>query len=957
MALFEEIRETPTKDLAPCVGTSRDTLFDWLVKRAEADLEVARALATAEMQTVDHIKRLEATLINQINGFQNQILESREVEINALKSDIFACTERVIRIERAEITGKVTKEFVHDTVSVLQKQLAALQDDLETRYSEFAKVADMSGAQIRALENQIAEKLEAITTTTRNTQHFNSQVQSLTDRVVHSESVSWESLTIAARTAEQLERSTGILRQEIASVKTIFAQFTDSEFHQRVAKSTLEELAKHLGVQIEHIKAQLTEQHDARLAYDARFGHLDSGLAMLAERLAKTESVSVEIYKRHQAEATSASTFHKNTADELTTLSAKVSECLETQAAIRNLDSSLRARVEEWQHQAAQKFVLLESHAAGWDKTASDLTASLGAQVVAQEIRIEEQLRVLKSHLDECLRLGPVIEKLEQRLAETESVAQSAQFRANASATQADEFEDGVKSSIAALHRELATLAGQRQAFQSPDEVMCAIQLKLGAKFDELQKELAVEREGFDHWVKGLRESFGSELSAMQARLSDRQSQIEHRYARLERWEDTVKTNLECLEARLQKDAGCQEHDYQAWQTLQAELGVLHQRTSRLESQTSQAEDRLTTVNQRNDKLHQELSALAELLQQNLLPTYDSIMSDLQETLSRRLEEFDSELMDKLRLSETSQNERAQKADENLVALTSDVQFLKLALEDARADPGEMPPALEESLREKIRELNKALAEKLTHIETSAAEELRTASEAINGLKSEFAAMESINSQRLTALAASSNRAVEESVAAAIQQLKEQLAHEMAGFEKRYVERTHPTEQAISDLTSEVALFRRDLRPRQISDVSLEPALRGLEEKLTAEMQHLRYDIAQAVEAFDRRGIEITELKERSQSLVERVSQLSAAVQVAQNTVPLAARSAAPRPEGTALPSSPANVRDDTPAETKASNEKEQLTKLQERMSSEIERVRAELKERSGRWKVRKSAS
>jgi len=36
--------------------------------------------------------------------------------------------------------------------------------------------------------------------------------------------------------------------------------------------------------------------------------------------------------------------------------------------------------------------------------------------------------------------------------------------------------------------------------------------------------------------------------------------------------------------------------------------------------------------------------------------------------------------------------------------------------------------------------------------------------------------------------------------------------------------------------------------------------------------------------------------------------------------------------------------------------EKEQMKQLQQRMSAEIERVRAELKEKSGRWKVRKGA-
>ena len=37
--------------------------------------------------------------------------------------------------------------------------------------------------------------------------------------------------------------------------------------------------------------------------------------------------------------------------------------------------------------------------------------------------------------------------------------------------------------------------------------------------------------------------------------------------------------------------------------------------------------------------------------------------------------------------------------------------------------------------------------------------------------------------------------------------------------------------------------------------------------------------------------------------------------------------------------------------------EKEQLKQLQQRMAAEIERVRAELKEKSGRWKVHKGAA
>jgi len=88
------------------------------------------------------------------------------------------------------------------------------------------------------------------------------------------------------------------------------------------------------------------------------------------------------------------------------------------------------------------------------------------------------------------------------------------------------------------------------------------------------------------------------------------------------------------------------------------------------------------------------------------------------------------------------------------------------------------------------------------------------------------------------------------------------------------------------------------------------------------------------------------------------VTQLSAAIQWTQKTAAFAVQPIAPSPE-LSTPSAPAVKTEgaDNPAEIQARSEKEQLIKLQERMSSEIERVRAELKERSGRWKVRKSAS
>ena len=51
------------------------------------------------------------------------------------------------------------------------------------------------------------------------------------------------------------------------------------------------------------------------------------------------------------------------------------------QMAIEDLEASLRAKLEEWQHLTAQKFMLLASHDTEQEKSARELGASLGAKL------------------------------------------------------------------------------------------------------------------------------------------------------------------------------------------------------------------------------------------------------------------------------------------------------------------------------------------------------------------------------------------------------------------------------------------------------------------------------------------------------------------------------------------------------------------------------------------------
>jgi DNA repair exonuclease SbcCD ATPase subunit len=200
-------------------------------------------------------------------------------------------------------------------------------------------------------------------------------------------------------------------------------------------------------------------------------------------------------------------------------------------------------------------------------------------------------------------------------------------------------------------------------------------------------------------------------------------------------------------------------------------------------------------------------------------------------------------------------------------------------------------------------------------------------------------------------------RGLEDALATQMQEFQLHVAQKLSRLEKLDAARTQQAEQAIAGVKSEIAALNGELIQRPTPMSPADPVLRGLEHKLSAKIEEVRQQMGQKFSALDSREGDLKELKERSQSLIHRVSQLSAIIQSSQNTA-ITVQPMAPRPDVSAPPTPAGKAQgDDSLAEIQAHSEKEQLIKLQERMSSEIERVRAELKERSGRWKVRKSAS
>ena len=962
MELFDQNNKASANREEQQPDKIKHTSFGWLVRRAESDLAVAQALAAAETQRADQIKRLETTLVGQINELQHQIIESREAELNDLKSEIFACADRIARLEGTQSAADVAKEFVKE-LGDLRKQFDARQTVLESHYSGFERLGETLETQMRSLERELQDKLDSIQIAPGEMRHLQSETQSLAERVVHAESATWQARTLALRNAQQLEQTAESLRCEISALNAAFTDLNEKQHKLRLPETLLNEVAQNLNAKVTAIQNQVAQEHNTQLAWNARFRDLDADLAMLIERLANTESLSDETHALLQAEVNSASDFRTKTAQELATLQGKLGDPSAQDQAIQKLEFSLRNITEEWQRQASQKFILLESRDVEQETRARELEATLTAKNVEQNALIDETLGLLASGQEELRRLKPEIQTLVDRIVHSESGAQKAQATADASATRIGKLEDSLKSDIAVLNAEFAKLADLQRTLRLPDEQLREIECKLGLKVDELQQQLTLEREDFDHWGKGLREAFGAELSAIQARLSERQSHIEHRYARLERWEDTAKANLEMMEAQLKENLKLEAHEHEEWHRLESQLKTLGARTSELEFRARQVVDSFAESSRETEQsiavLRNKIYPLEPSLDHRSLPTYESVIRDLEAKLDARLYEFEEQFTQQLSLYDDS--DRGRQSELTLSGFRNELSVLRTAVDDLQsALPRSLAlsPTIEESLWTKIREIDQQLVERFTLIDSRAAEQARHADKSIETLEGDLAAIQTRINQCTKVPAESMMCNLEESIRTKIEAFEQHVAQKLIQLDKRDAERAQEAEEFIAKLKSEMAAFNGELIQPPVSISPADPVLSGLENNLSAKIEELRQQMGQNFRAFDSREGDLRELKERSQSLIQRVTQLSAAIQLSQTTAAFAVPPIASRPEVSALPAPALKAEgDDNPAEIQARSEKEQLIKLQERMSSEIKRVRAELKERSGRWKVRRSAS
>ena len=232
---------------------------------------------------------------------------------------------------------------------------------------------------------------------------------------------------------------------------------------------------------------------------------------------------------------------------------------------------------------------------------------------------------------------------------------------------------------------------------------------------------------------------------------------------------------------------------------------------------------------------------------------------------------------------------------------------------------------------------------------------------------------------------------IEAALQGKIEKLQNQLTREQEGIESRdkQLGEFKSEVQAVLQRMSEAESMIQQARAFAVNEAESAAQLReGMRRELIAlqaqlkerqaTFEDLQNHVRQKFAVLDSRDVDLSQLKIEMQLLTRRMTAIGSAPQQSQ-TIPMAD---VPLGAGTDIEiDAPKVQRDESDLtagqklenqgngregskqlgrfqlDSRHEDEKEQLRQIQERMSAEIERVRAELKEKSSRWKVRRGTS
>jgi chromosome segregation ATPase len=914
----------------------------------ESAAQRAQTVVVSDAPTTEQLNRLEETLVVRIGELQRgqeigeEVLEARARELSDLRAKLQNFAGRIGLVESAGQQTERVSDTLRGEIAALKFELVE-QRKLEPADSVIRGIEAAHSATIQELQDQIAKGRERLEGREAQFTGIEAELKGLGGRLAEAESVAEQLRTWVKSETESAGKLSEGLRTEIAALRDQFHDRRDKdraiegieatlgakieEFKNQVGQqmSTLEgrdgeltgwikTLDQSFGPRMTELENQLGEKLRALEGGREETGHLRSELSALAERIARQEFEAQQARTCAANEAQQTQQLANSLKAEMAGLQADLNEQRQrmqsADSLIKGIEENLHPRIDQIGQHLAREQARVESVEAEFAKLRADLQSLVGQQERATSDT--EQVRAWAAGEVESaakLREGfdTALSALADRIARQELTTQQGQAFAANKAQRTQQRDECLQAEMAGLQTELKE---QRQSTQLVGSAIKGIEENLNPRINQIGQHLARE----------------------QARVEN----VEAEFAKL-------RSDLQSLVGQ-QEQAVSGTEQVRAWAVAEAESAA-----------------------KLREGIETELSALRARLDER--QDKDLAIAGIEAVLGAQIEELQNQVGQKLSSLEGREDERA-----------------------------EWTKATDQSLSCKMQALEERLNEKLGVLESGVGE-LEQVKSAMRAAARRMAEVESAAQRAQTvtvsdAPTAEQMKRLEETLVARIGEL--QRGQKIGGEDSESRERelcdlrvaiqdvstrmgrlefaAHQTDQIGDTLRGEIAALKTEVHEQQRKLGPTDSMIRGIEAALSAKIEELQNQLGQKLSTADGRG-ELAELKATMQTITQRIAQIEPAAAQIQAAATAGAQAAVRNAMGsesgmvqrgeqlTGQPlDNPTTMTVESPRNpgeqsNSRDTEKEQLKQLQQRMSAEIERVRAELKEKSGRWKVRKGVA
>ena len=403
----DDRNDHPSKAQTHSFGAGKDDLFGWLVGRAAADLGLAQAIAASEAQRNEQLKRLEESLLTQVQELKKQ-QGAAGGEIGEVRSQLQALVERVtgcelltstvltraeLEAERwrwaAEVDERVMTRIreLDDEVVGKLKAIGAIKLDQEAGAAELARLVQRL-ADIDATAHRVAGELKAELGGHREASRSRDGERKASEKLLREQLNGVEQKLTAvesgvrersenAAASHQRELDALIARMEALSKSVNDKDATRGAEQMGWKKDVEESLTARLAI----VEDSLNELRRVDERQFAKGSDLKLEMSALAERMAKAEFSAQQTQAMSAGESQRAEQSAGALKMELTSFQAEVTEQLRRfqapEAALTALEARFALKCDEMHSRIAQTRQQNESHDQRLQQFSSDLQTVL----------------------------------------------------------------------------------------------------------------------------------------------------------------------------------------------------------------------------------------------------------------------------------------------------------------------------------------------------------------------------------------------------------------------------------------------------------------------------------------------------------------------------------------------------------------------------------------------------